>query len=126
MCVMCSTSVPTLFQYFFYITSLHSFTFFMKCFLLLVGIIIELIIMCRYNYYSYVSMCTSICPRFRISFFVCSTFVNLISDDESDWEKDPDVQKILHPSAGDSKKMRYDTCACSVVILPLSCCHAVV
>ena len=38
MCVMCSTSVPTLFQNFFFftITSLHSFTFFMKCFLLLV------------------------------------------------------------------------------------------
>ena len=38
MCVMCSTSVPTLFAYFFTITSLHSFTFFMKCFLLLVSI----------------------------------------------------------------------------------------
>ena len=39
MCVICSTIVPTLFQYFFTITSLHSFTFFMKCFLVLVIIV---------------------------------------------------------------------------------------
>ena len=44
MCVMCSTSVPTLFQYFFTITSLHSFTFFMKCFLLLVCMLFFLLL----------------------------------------------------------------------------------
>ena len=30
--------------------------------------------------------------------FLCSSFVNLISDDDSDWEKDPAVQTILQQS----------------------------
>ena len=39
-----------------------------------------------------------------MSFVVSSSFVNLISDDDSDWEKDPAVQSILQQSAAQNSR----------------------
>ena len=42
----------------------------------------------------------------KIEFF-CSSFVNLISDDESEWTSDPAVQLILKQSVQDVQGPRY-------------------
>ena len=65
--------------------------------------------------------------------FACSSFVDLISD-ESDWEKDADIQRVLQESVVDTgcQSSRYFTlmhqisiylCICVCLLLIQICMH---